>query len=220
MAACVINIIVINTVKYFFELLAFISPIPTLDAIFELCTKALAGFFALVYAFNPWLSFMMNIILFLICLAVFAWSRRRIKYLRAILLDPIWTAMVKKIFNKTEYNPDQRIKAKLNMRVPNIKILIKTFPAKKLKSYKCKKKQLIYLAVTDEKTYIIKPHFFKEPKIIEMETNSLTPKIETGLLTNSLAYTLPDQKPKYKFLFSKVYNPQIEKIKKQFQTNI
>ena len=33
--AAAINIIVINTVKFFFELLVLISPIPTLDAIFE-----------------------------------------------------------------------------------------------------------------------------------------------------------------------------------------
>ncbi|MHC4926544.1 MAG: hypothetical protein ACYTER_04280, partial [Planctomycetota bacterium] len=77
--AAAINIFVISTVRLFFELLTLISPIPTLDAMFECANKTVAGIIACVYAFDPWLAFVLNLILFLICLVIFKWANRRIR---------------------------------------------------------------------------------------------------------------------------------------------
>ena len=41
MIAMAINIVVVNGVKFFFEFLVWLTPIPTVDAIFEVCNKAL-----------------------------------------------------------------------------------------------------------------------------------------------------------------------------------
>ncbi|MHC4927333.1 MAG: hypothetical protein ACYTER_08390, partial [Planctomycetota bacterium] len=76
--AAAVNIFVISTVRLFFELLTLISPIPTLDAMFECANKTVAGIIACVYAFDPWLAFVLNLILFLICLVIFKWANRRI----------------------------------------------------------------------------------------------------------------------------------------------
>jgi len=71
LAAVAINIFVINSVKFFFELLAWISPVPFLDAAFEFCNKTLAAVLAIIYAFNPWLALVINLVLFGICLVIF-----------------------------------------------------------------------------------------------------------------------------------------------------
>lgn len=219
MAACVVNIIVINTVKFFFELLAFISPIPTLDAIFEICVKGLTAFFVMVYAFNPWLSFLMNVILFLVCLAIFGWTKRRTKYLRAILLDPIWTSMIRNMFGKADYNPDDKIKNKLKLQLENIELIVKAFPAKKIKHHKIKKKQLIYLISTNSAVHIAKPHMFSHSTINKLETDGLKISTDKGILSNSITFSNSEGKQVYKFTCSKIYSDMLEKIQNKLNPN-
>ena len=108
MIAAAVNIIVINTVKYFFELLVWISPIPALDAAFEAANKIVTAALAAVYAFNPYLAMILNIILFLICLVIFNWARRNVNYFRAMLVEPI----IAKLFGKTNFSPPEHIKSK------------------------------------------------------------------------------------------------------------
>lgn len=216
MVACTINIIVINTVKYFFELLALISPIPMLDAIFEASNKAVAGFLAFVYAINPWLAFVLNVILFLICLSIFGWARRRVKYLRAILTDPAWAGMVRNLFGKKNYDPDRKIKAKLAEQIQNIELLLKVFPTKKIKALKFKKKQLLYLCLAEGKVYLARPRLFAEPTVKMLSVENFSANVESGLLSNSLEYKDTEGQTKYKLTFSKVYNNNIDEIITKF----
>ena len=41
--AMVINVLVINSVKFFFEFLVWLTPVPLLDAAFEICNKTLCA---------------------------------------------------------------------------------------------------------------------------------------------------------------------------------
>lgn len=67
----VANFIVIQTVRLFFELLVWISPIPLLDAIFEAANKLVCAGLVALYAFSPWAALAFNALLFLLCLALF-----------------------------------------------------------------------------------------------------------------------------------------------------
>ena len=51
--AMAINILVINSVKFFFEFLVWLTPVPFLDAIFEVCNKSLCAALMAIYAYSP-----------------------------------------------------------------------------------------------------------------------------------------------------------------------
>ena len=87
MIAMAVNIVVINTVKFFFEFLVWITPIPSVDLIFEACNKAICAALMAIYTFSPLLALILNLFLFAICLIVFAWVKRREVFCRSILVD-------------------------------------------------------------------------------------------------------------------------------------
>ena len=87
MIAMVINIIVVNSVKFFFEILVWITPIPFLDACFETANKALCAGLMAIYALSPVLALIINLIMFVVCALAFIWIRRREIFFRTILID-------------------------------------------------------------------------------------------------------------------------------------
>lgn len=89
MIAMAINLLVINSVKFFFEFLVWLTPFPTVDAIFEICNKAICATLMSVYAFSPTLATMINLFVLLIALIIFRWTARRVKFYRTMLLDPV-----------------------------------------------------------------------------------------------------------------------------------
>ena len=82
-ALSVVNILVIQSVRFFFELLVWLSPVPLLDAIFETANKVVCAGLMVLYAFSPWLALLINLVLFLICLAVL----RRARHVSKVILQ-------------------------------------------------------------------------------------------------------------------------------------
>jgi len=78
-ALSIANILVIQTVRLFFELLVWVSPVPLLDAAFEAMNKAVCAGLLVLYAFSPWAALLFNALLFLVCLALFRRARRGIR---------------------------------------------------------------------------------------------------------------------------------------------
>lgn len=81
-ALSIVNVLVIQTVRFFFELLVWLSPIPLLDAIFEAANKFICASLIAVYAFSPFAALAINILIFLICLALFRKAKRGIRNMR------------------------------------------------------------------------------------------------------------------------------------------
>lgn len=88
--AMIINILVINSVKFFFEFLAWLTPVPFLDAVFELCNKTLCIGLMAIYAFSPTLATIINLAFFLIALILLRWIYRRTLFYRTMVLDPVF----------------------------------------------------------------------------------------------------------------------------------
>ncbi|MCA9062264.1 MAG: hypothetical protein KDA96_04375 [Planctomycetaceae bacterium] len=86
MIAAVVNFIVIRTVRCFFEILIWLTPFPTVDAVFEFCNKSLCAGLMLLYAWSPIAALVVNLGMFGVCLTVFVWIRRREVFYRTILL--------------------------------------------------------------------------------------------------------------------------------------
>ncbi len=204
MIAATINIIVINTVKYFFELLVWISPIPALDAAFETANKVVTATLAAVYAFNPFLAMVLNIILFLICLMIFNWARRNVSYFRAMLVEPI----IAKVLGRTNFSPPAHIESKISSFIEQGKPLLKVFPAKKI--HKIKKKEMCYLTTGKEGLFLVKLRLIRRPKIEKLDTANAQIEISTGLLSNTIEITSQESAKPVGLTFSKIYNTQID----------
>lgn len=87
--AMVVNILVINSVKFFFEFMVWLTPVPFLDAVFEICNKTLCAVLIAIYAFSPTLALMINLVMFLVAAIVLHWIYRRVRFYRAMILDPV-----------------------------------------------------------------------------------------------------------------------------------
>ncbi len=89
MFAMAVNIVVVSTVKFFFEFLVWLTPIPMLDAVFEICNKTLCAALMAVYAFSPTIATIINLVILLGALIVFRWVSRQVRYYRTMLTDPV-----------------------------------------------------------------------------------------------------------------------------------
>ncbi len=89
----VINVLVINSVKFFFEFLVWLTPIPALDALFEVLNKTLCAGLMAIYAFSPVLATLINLILLVCAAVVLRWISRRVRFYRTIVLEPILAAL-------------------------------------------------------------------------------------------------------------------------------
>ena len=91
--AAIVNILVINTVKFFFEVSVWLMPFPMVDAMLEAANKSVCAALIAIYAFSPFWATVLNGIIFLGCFLAFRWVKRQVTYMRSIFLDPLW-AMV------------------------------------------------------------------------------------------------------------------------------
>lgn len=113
--AMVINILVINSVKFFFEFLVWLTPVPFLDAVFEICNKSLCAALMAIYAFSPTLATIINLCVLLVAAVILRWISRRVRFYRTMVLDPViarlWTSYGTPqrpeliVFPKTQFGP-------------------------------------------------------------------------------------------------------------------
>ena len=86
--AAIINIIVINSIKFFFEVLVWLIPVPFVDAILEAGNKLLCAGLMAIYAWSPLVATLINLLLFALCLLAFFWVKRRVAFFRTMMLEP------------------------------------------------------------------------------------------------------------------------------------
>lgn len=87
MLAAAVNILVISAVRFFCEVLIWLTPVPMLDAVFELCNKVVCAMLMALYAWSPVLALTLNAGIFLAALLVFGWVHRREIFFRTMLFD-------------------------------------------------------------------------------------------------------------------------------------
>ena len=84
-AVSALNFVVIQTVRFVFEMLVWLSPIPLVDALFEGVNKLVCAGLLAVYAISPWAAFFANMLIFLVCLCLFRWARRKLVQFHQLL---------------------------------------------------------------------------------------------------------------------------------------
>jgi hypothetical protein len=96
--ASAINILVINGVKLFCELVIWLTPIPTVDAIVEAVNKlACVGLMSL-YCWSPLAATILNLLLLTVCAFVYLWTQRRIVYYLDLIIGPFCERWLPRFF--------------------------------------------------------------------------------------------------------------------------
>ena len=112
--AAAINILVVNAVKFLFEFLVWITPVPFPDACFEAANKAVVAGLLGLYAFSPFAATVINMLLLSLCFVIFVWARRQIVFLRTILFGRVLSLITKgrpptepefTVFPKDDFGP-------------------------------------------------------------------------------------------------------------------
>lgn len=175
--AMVVNIIVINAVKFFFEFLVWITPIPMMDAMFEAANKSVCVLLMGIYAYSPVLALIINIVLFASCLFIFRWAHRREVYFRSVVMDYVLNGFSSK---RGTTPPDRLI----------------VFPAYDIGPVPRRSKCL--LVKTDQGLSLTKRRWFRSSLVVDL---SGKPVIEKNWWTNHVL--LPDGT---KLTFTSRYN--------------
>ena len=87
--AAALNIVVVNTIKLAIEILVWLIPIPTVDALLELGNKSLCASLMALYAYSPFLATLLNLCILGVCCLVFFRVRRRLACARGLILWPM-----------------------------------------------------------------------------------------------------------------------------------
>ena len=87
--AIALNMIVVNTIKLFIDVLIWITPFPAIDIVLDLIGKSLCALLLGIYAWSPWLALVLDLLIFIACAMVFMKVTRRLRYYRDLVLKPI-----------------------------------------------------------------------------------------------------------------------------------
>ncbi|MEQ9824767.1 MAG: hypothetical protein ABQ298_10320 [Puniceicoccaceae bacterium] len=211
-----INIFVINSVKFFCEVMILISPIPTVDAFFEAFNKAFTGILVAVYLISPWLATLLNLLIFLISLMVFSWTYRRVVFMRCVLADPIfgWIGEAMLRLRRMTVN-STRLPASVQRELPDATVVLKAFLGKKARGFK--KKTRGFLVHSGGATYFVKSRWFRSNKQIQLSGEGVDVTVEPGFFCHGVAFRDRSGELLQKALFTKRYNANLEAIHRELQ---
>ena len=191
--AAIINIIVINTIKFFFEVSVWLIPFPMVDAALEVANKSACVALMGVYAYSPAWATLINLLVFGICLIAFRWVQRRTTYLRTLLMDPIWTMISPRYAQPQDH--------------------LTVFPQQSFGPFKAKSKLVMK---PDNSGWSLTHHRFLLPAVtMELPRNEHQPTITKGLIANRIE--LPDGN---RLLFSRRHSSQLQALAQKLNVEL
>jgi len=189
-SAMVFNVMVINTVKFFFECLVWITPIPFLDACFEVLNKTTCLGLMALYAISPATAMMLNLCLLGVCLLVYRWVSRRVVFFRTMLLEMLLPVLF----------PGMRKLSKAELIV---------FPASRLGPFAARAR--LRLQPTDEGWQLTQSHWYGKVTCLAIPRKTARPMVHSGWITNQLMFT--DQNGVlHRLTFSRRYNTDLAHV--------
>lgn len=209
-----INIFVVNTVKFFFEVLVLLSPFPAVDALFEAMNKAFAAFLMAVYLFSPWVAMVLNLGIFLLCLMIFAWVFRRVIYMRCILGDPFFGWVARTIFRRPGLTVNSTpLPVSLSRRFPDASVVLKGFSGRTFQGLKRKMKG--YAIYSDGRFHFAVLRFLRTPLVVALPSEGHNVRIEAGLLSNTISIENDAGDSAMSVIITRRYNSILDDIRQQ-----
>ncbi len=185
--AAAVNIFVINAVKFFFEMLIWITPVPAIDAVFEVSNKTVCGGLMAIYGFSPSIATAINLAMLLASLVVFRWIYRREVFFRTVLLDAVWSV----------FAPPKGI-AKPELVV---------FPTSPVGPFPARARCL--LLRTEDGWSLIQPRLLRSSLLMEVMAQDCCLELHRGYFTNSLKLTGAHST---ELTFSRRYNSRLSEL--------
>ena len=209
-----INVFVVNTVKFFFEMMIFLSPFPTVDAIFETANKSVAAALMAIYVWSPWVATVINLTIFAVSLLIFAWVRRRVVYLRAVFGDPILGWMAEKIFRRPQPTlTSTKLSGVLAQLFPEPTLVLKAFAAKRFGGLRMKTRG--FLVQADGKLHFVRRRFLRAPKVVPLPVAGHTVRVDKGFLAHAVVLENDVGDVAAKVSFSRRYSDLLDGIRRQ-----
>ncbi len=106
--AIALNMIVVNTIKLFIDVLIWITPFPAIDIVLDLIGKSLCALLLGIYAWSPWLALVLDLLIFIACAMVFMKVTRRLRYYRDLVLKPILRKVLGSGGDSSSANPSSQ----------------------------------------------------------------------------------------------------------------
>jgi len=181
MVAAAINVFVINTVKFFFEVLIWITPIPAIDAMFEVANKSACAVLMAIYGYSPTIATGINLVMFVAAAFVFSWVYRREVFFRSALLDAVWAFFAA---------PKSVAESEL---VVFPAAVLGPFPART----RCR------LRKTESGWTLVQPRFLRSDILVEIASGECTAELDAGFFTNTIKFS---GTPAGDLTFSRWYN--------------
>ena len=176
--AAIINIFVINTIKFLFEVMVWLIPFPSVDAMLEAANKATCAGLIAIYAFSPLLATVLNLLIFAACLVAYRWAHRRVVYMRAVVFDPIW-GLIRPGYGKAKAGE------------------LAIFSNAPFASFPTRTK--LNLKKEEAGWSLVQHKWFRRPAKITLSEADCNLKIEKGLFVNKLIIDGPDGGGKFHF---------------------
>jgi len=216
MVVSAVNIFVINTVKFLFEVLIWLSPVPTIDAIFEAGLKSLCGGLMVLYLWNPWLSALVNGILFLICLLLFRWAIRTTNYYRVVLFGPILRGLLRGFGLVREPGANSTgLPHRLRKRYPNPEVTLPVYPGSRRPGFpKRGKAYLIRLEVGD--LYLARKKLFRGISEIPLRH---VDRLRHGIIAHTVSVVTGDDR-EWRLNFSRKFSPCFEELARKLKAPV
>ena len=152
-------LVIVTTVRFFIDILIFLTPIPFVDAILEVVKIVLTVFFIGISVFYPKVSVVLSVVLFLIALTMYKKSLRLVSKTTYLFIYPILN-----MFRNNE-------KLLRNNNTFSIKVYTKD------KTLKFKKGTIVRLEKQDETFYLVKHKFLisKKEEKVDLRKGSISP---------------------------------------------
>jgi hypothetical protein len=188
MIAAGLNILVITTVRFFFEVLIWLTPFPFLDAVFELTNKATCAALVTLYAWNPTVALVINLILFTLALAVFGWVFRREVFFRTLVID--------------------RLRASISRPQPGSQLIV--FPVRPVGAIKSRERCVLERNAANGWT--LTSHRWLRPNQIVFISTDADAVLKTGLFSNTIVISNPTMELSFSHLYCDSLDDVAEKL--------
>ncbi|WP_234859308.1 hypothetical protein [Aquimarina aquimarini] len=182
-------LVIVMTVRFFLDILIFLSPIPLVDSFLEIAKMGVTVLFVIISIVSPTVSVVISGIMFLIALLLYRRSVRLVTRTKYLFVYPILNLFRKK--EKIITNGDGVLS-----------VLVYT----KVKTKKFKKGKIVRLEERDDKIFLVKNRFLMTK--VEEEIN-----VENSfLLQNGLSILLTNESGDVALLFNRSYHKYIDDI--------
>lgn len=193
MLAAAVNIFVISAVRFFCEVLIWLTPVPMLDAVFELCNKTVCAMLMVLYAWSPVLALTLNAGIFVTALFVFSWVHRREIFFRTLLFD----------FLRASWSSPR----------PGDASSLIVFPARAVGAIKARAR--CELRTTDGGWMLTCHRWFGRTLTIAVVGRS-QPTIRAGLFSNTIVFSDPE----VELAFSRLYAGSMSSMAAKFRLSL